>query len=80
MDQQPPADPFFGRNGEFIEFVRCYLPQNLHYRLNEKITDKNTMKIATTMTEWEVQLVVPLELTREEIADLNNEQRPQIRR
>ncbi len=74
MSQLLPADP------EFIEFVKSYLPQNLHYRLNEKITDKNAMKIATTMTEWEEQLVIPLELTRPEIADLNNEQRPQIRR
>ncbi len=80
MNQQPPADPFFGHNGEFIEFVRNYLPQILHYRLNEKVTDRNAMKIATTMTDWEIQLAIPLELNRREIADLNNEQKPQIRR
>ncbi len=80
--QQPPSDPLSGRSGPFVEFVGSYLPQQqiLHCRLNERITDKDVMKIAEAMTEWEIKLAVPLDLTRQEIADLNNEKRPQIQR
>ncbi len=75
--QLPPSDPLFGRSREY---VRSSLPQSLHYRLNEKVDDKDAMKIANAMTEWEINLAVHLDLTRQEIADLNNEKRPQIQR
>ncbi len=78
--QLPPSDPLFGRSREFNEFVRRSLSQSLHYRMNEKISDKDAMKIANAMTEWEINLAVVLDLTRQEIADLNNEKRPQIQR
>ncbi len=78
--QLPPSDPLFGRSREFDEFVRRSLPQSLRYRMKEKISDKDAMKIANAMTDWEINLAVVLDLTRQEIADLNNEKRPQIQR
>ena len=77
MNKPPPQ-----RSRQYLDFVGHYLPDpNLQGRLNEQIGEQDARKIAKSMTQWEIKLAGPLGLTRQEIEDLNEEERrPQIRR
>ena len=74
-------DPLSGRSSEYVKFVRNYLPQTRLHRLGEVISEeKDIVEIAKYITQWEVKLTVPLELSKEEVDDYNLERRPQIQR
>jgi hypothetical protein len=63
-------------------YVDLYIPDvSKRAKLYEVLSDADIPAIADEMFEWEVRMVVPLELTPREVSDIHEMTRdPQLRR
>ena len=73
--------PLSGRSSEYVKFVSTYLPQTHLHWLSEVISkEEDIVEVAKYITQWEVKLTVPMEMSSDEIYDYKQETRPQIQR
>lgn len=69
----------------FLEYVSRYIPPENQWRLDDVLdgddeSETHLIEIAKPMTQWEVKLVGPLQLTPGEVGDINEIRKPELRR